>query len=103
MLALLGPSAVGAASFGALRECLPGRAGWVLAGVTSPDGLYLAETAWWARVGRDGAALLRAAEPASGPVLGAAAVLAADARRACAALELAARGGGPLEAYDALA
>jgi hypothetical protein len=36
-------------------------------------------------------------------VLGAVALLAADARRVRAALELAARGGAPLEAYDALA
>ena len=55
------------------------------------------------RVERDG---LRAAADLgtdSGTVLGAAAVMAADARRICAALEIAARGGGPLEAYDALA
>ena len=39
----------------------------------------------------------------SGPVLGAVAVMAADARRVRAALEIAARGGGPLEAFDAVA
>jgi hypothetical protein len=31
------------------------------------------------------------------------AVVAADARRLCAALEIAARGGAPLEDYDAVA
>jgi hypothetical protein len=36
-------------------------------------------------------------------VLGAVAVLAADAHRVGAALELAARGGRPLEVFDALA
>ena len=37
------------------------------------------------------------------PVLGAVVVMAADARRVCAALASAARGGLALEAYDAVA
>ena len=52
---------------------------------------------------RDGLGLLRSSASDWHPVLGAAAVLATDGRRAEAALELAARGGTPLEAYDALA
>jgi hypothetical protein len=100
---LLGERAADAASLAALRESLPRRLAWVLAGVTSPVGLWQAEAAWWDRVERDGITLVRAAEFGFRPVLGAAAVLAADARRIRAALQLAARGGGPLEAYDAVA
>jgi hypothetical protein len=61
-----------------------------------------AEADWWRRVEADGLVLLRSAGPDSGPVLGAVVVLAADARRVRAALELAARGGTPVEAYDAV-
>ncbi len=100
---LLGERSVGAASLGELRESLPARLAWALEGVASPADLWQAESAWWSRVERDGIALVRAAAFDSKPVLGAAAVLAADARRVRAALELAARGGGPLEAYDAMA
>jgi hypothetical protein len=63
---------------------------------------WQAEAAWWRRVEADGLVLLRSAGPDSGPALGAVIVLAADARRVRAALELAARGGAPVEAYDAL-
>lgn len=101
--ALLSPAAATAGTLSALGDALPGQARWVLAGVSSPDGLWRAEAAWWARVGADGRALLRASGPDSGPVLGAVAVLAADARRVCAALEAAARGGAALETYDAVA
>jgi hypothetical protein len=100
---LLGQTAAGAASLDRLRSGLPGSARWVLSGVRSPEDLWQAESTWWRRVERDGHALLRASGPDSGPVLGAVAVMAADARRICAALELAARGGAPLEEYDAVA
>ncbi len=63
---------------------------------------WQAEADWWRRVEADGLVLLRSAGPDSGPVLGAVIVLAADARRVRAALELAARGGAPVEAYDAV-
>ena len=100
---LLGERCANAASLEELRGNLPRRLAWVLAGVASPAGLWQAETAWWKRLERDGIALVRGSAFDFKPVLGAAAVLAADARRVCAALELAARGGGPLEAYDAVA
>jgi hypothetical protein len=61
-----------------------------------------AEADWWRRVEADGRMLLRSGGLDSGPVLGAVVVMAADARRVRAALELAARGGAPIEAYDAL-
>jgi hypothetical protein len=62
---------------------------------------WRAEADWWRRVERDGRVLLRSSAFDSDPVLGAVAVKAADARRICAALGSAARGGLALEAYDA--
>jgi hypothetical protein len=61
-----------------------------------------AEADWWRRVESDARVLLRSAATDSDPVLGAVAVMAADARRVRAALASAARGGEALEAYDAL-
>lgn len=61
-----------------------------------------AEADWWRRVESDGGVLLRSAATDSGPVLGAVAVMSADARRVRAALASAARGGHALEVYDAL-
>lgn len=99
---LLG-SAVEAGSLDELAASLPARARWVLAGVPSAADLWRAEAAWWARVGQDAFAQLRTSAAGMAPVLGAAAVLAADAWRTRAALEVAARGGGELGAYDAVA
>ncbi len=64
---------------------------------------WRAEADWWRRVEREGRALLRSSATDSGPVLGAVAVMTADARRVSAALASAARGGLALETYDALA
>lgn len=100
---LLGERSADAASIAELRDSLPRRLAWALAGVTSPADLWQGEAAWWCRVERDAVALVRTAALDFRPVLGAAVVLAADARRVRAALELAARGGRPLEAYDAVA
>ena len=55
-----------------------------------------------ARVEQDGLRLLRAPGLDRRAVLGAVAVMACDAWRIRAALELAARGGAPVEAYDEL-
>jgi hypothetical protein len=101
-LSLLGPAA-GAATLEEMAGGLPSRAGWVLAGITAPADLWRAEQAWLARVERDGLRLLRTSGLDSDAVLGAVAVMACDAWRIRAALELAARGGEPLEAYDELA
>jgi hypothetical protein len=103
VVSLLGEHAAEAASVEELRESLPRRLAWALAGVAGPAGLWQAEAGWWDRVERDGDVLVRTSAFGFRRVLGAAAVLAADARRVRAALELAARGGGPLEAYDAVA
>jgi hypothetical protein len=100
---LLGRKALAATSLAELRRRLPDPAGWVLAGIEDPVDLWRAEASWWSRVERDGFQLLDAARFGAAPVLGAVAVLSADARRVRAALELAARGGRPLEVFDALA
>jgi hypothetical protein len=97
--------AAGAAALlapGELAGPVPARARWVLAGITSPDGLWRGETALMARVEQDGLRLLHAPGLDSGVVLGAVAVMACHAWRIRAALELAARGGTPVEAYDEL-
>jgi hypothetical protein len=102
-LDLLGPSARRAATLGELADGLPGRARWVLAGITAPAELWRAEAALISRIERDGLRLLRTSSLDSGVVLGAVAVMACDAWRIRAALEVAARGGAPVEAYDELA
>jgi hypothetical protein len=100
---LLGRNALEARSLAELARRLPGRARWALEAVEDPGDLWQAERGWWARVERDGFELLAAPGFGAVPVLGAVAVLAADARRVRAALELAVRGGRPLEVFDALA
>ena len=101
-LGLLGSAAGQAATLGELAAGLPPQARWVLAGITSPDGLWRAEAALMSRVEQDGLRLLRTSSLNREVVLGAVAVMARDAWRVRAALELAARGGVPLEAYDEL-
>jgi hypothetical protein len=99
---LLG-TAVEAGTLEELAAALPARARWALAGVTAAGGLWRAEARWWARVEREAFTQLRTSAAGIAPVLGAAAVLATDAWRTRAALEIAARGGGELGAYDAVA
>jgi hypothetical protein len=102
-LHLLGAAASQAGTLDELARGLPPRARWVLTGITSPAGLWRAEAALMSRVEQDGLRLLRTAGLDRGAVLGAVAVMACDAWRIRAALEIAARGGAPLEAYDELA
>ena len=78
---LLGAGALGATSLAELERRLPGHARWVLAAVEDPADLWLAEAGWWSRVERDGFELLGASGFGAAPVLGAVAVLAADAWR----------------------
>jgi hypothetical protein len=99
---LLGRDAAGADDLTEFGRRLPADAAWALYGTETPGDLWVAETRWWARLERDGHALLADARLDLGPVLGAVAVLAADARRVRAALELASRGGQPLEVFDAV-
>lgn len=100
---LIGSRAAGAATPADYAARLPERAAWVLAGADIPGGQWRAEAAWWAQVEGDGLRLLRTSGTRSATVLGAAAVLGADAWRTRAALEMAARGGVPMEAFDAVA
>jgi hypothetical protein len=100
---LLGSGALAAASLPELAGRLRPDAAWALQDTAIPDDLWRAEARWWSRVERDGFALLDGTGFGPGAVLGTVAVLAADAWRVRAALELAARGGRPLEAFDVLA
>jgi len=106
--AVLGPAPVAARSLGELAGALPRRLRWVLAGVPTGDDdagdrSWAAESTWWRRVESDGLALLHRSGFGPDAPVGATAVLAVDAWRVRAALEVAARGGGPLEAFDAVA
>ena len=88
----------------ALRERLPGRAAWALAGVDEPSDLWRAEPTWWRRVGRDAESMTRRRLDDPGVVLGAVALLALDATRVNAALAVASRSGASsaAEVLDAL-
>jgi len=89
-----------------LRDWLPEP---VLADDADPDqALWLAWGAWWRRIEAEGVALLRSGGFGPEPVIGAVAVLSADAWRVRAALSAAAYGvgsgdGKALETFDALA
>lgn len=93
---VLGPAYVAAAqalppSPAGLARHLPGDTRWILQDVATSDGLWRAEAAWWHRVEHDGFAMLRRPAFAREPVVGSVAVLAADAWRVRAALEVPAR------------
>ncbi|WIY00515.1 hypothetical protein QRX60_41730 [Amycolatopsis mongoliensis] len=89
--------------FTAFAHALPNDARWALEDVERPEDLWRAEERWWARVERDALAALRRPRYGLAPAVGCVVLLAIDARRVRAALELAARGGRPEEAFDALA
>ena len=99
---LLGPAAT-ANTWQGYVDGLRTDARWPLAECAGPDDLWGAELAWWARVERDAGALLSAPRAGRGTVVGIVAFLAVDAWRVRAALQLAARGGRPEEAFDAFA
>lgn len=100
---VLGTAPVDAANFDDFARMLPARARWVIPARANPADLWQAEARWWARLESDGFRLLATSKFGSGPLLGTSAVLAVDAWRLRAALEMAARGGQPPEAYDAVA
>lgn len=100
---VIGEAALTAVGLPELERSLPAHARWALAGVRDASDLWQAEGRWWTRVERDGFALARSAAMGSDVLVGAVALMAVDAWRVRAALELAARGGGPLEAFDAVA
>ncbi len=90
----LGSDSLAAASISEMAERLPSAARWALRDVDDAQQLWTAEQRWWKRMEEDGRALLTGSGFSMDPVLGAVAVLAADARRVRSALEIAARGGG---------
>ncbi|MER5601056.1 V-type ATPase subunit [Streptomyces sp. NPDC002265] len=94
---LLGPRAVGAGSYADFRQALPADTRRLLKDVDEAADLWRAEARWWDTVERDSRELLRRSSFGPGPVVGAVALLSADAWRTRGALELAARGRGPGE------
>jgi hypothetical protein len=100
--ALLGRPAT-AGTLDELAAGLPRRLSWVLKPGTAPADLWRNEAIWWRRIDQDGQKLLGAKGHGRKPVIGAVVVLAADTRRVASALEIAARGGDSIEAFDAVA
>lgn len=100
---VLGSKALTAPTLPDFVAALPLNARATFDGVTDPDQLWQADARWWAQVERD--ALVLARHPAPGPevLIGSVALMATDAWRVRGALELAMRGGMPLEAFDAVA
>lgn len=92
-----------ARSLAELRDALPGRARWALAGIEEPAQLWRAEAQVRGRMESDGLRLVRNAQPGPEPVVGALAVLAVDAWRVRAALAAAAGGNGVNEVLDVVA
>ncbi len=100
---LIGTGWVGADSPDTLRTALPPGTSQPLAGLQIPTELWRAEAMLAARVEMDGFRLLRAGLLGPDVVLGAMAVLAADAWRVRAALAAAAVNAGTSEVLDAVA
>ncbi len=100
---VLGDTWEGATSVEELARRVPRSAAWVLDGVETPDQLWRAETRWWARVESEGSVLATRSVSGEASTVGVFGVLAADAWRVRAALEMAARGGPMSEDFDAVA
>ncbi|GAA1695405.1 hypothetical protein GCM10009733_108750 [Nonomuraea maheshkhaliensis] len=89
---LLGAKAPHAPSLPDMTARLPVAASWALEGLDEPEHLWRGEVRCWRRIDRDGHALLAGSAFRLEPVVGALAVLAADAWRTRAALARLARG-----------
>ncbi|MGZ4127197.1 MAG: hypothetical protein ACXVQ7_02435 [Actinomycetota bacterium] len=100
---LLGSRWVDAQSLVALRDGLPREAAWILEGIDHPDDLWKAEARWWTQLDVDGARMLARARNDPEVVVGAVGLLLSDGWRVRGALEMAARGGGPMEVFDVVA
>ncbi|MCC3290848.1 hypothetical protein [Arthrobacter sp. zg-Y1110] len=100
---LIGTRWTEAASLPELTAALSPAAGQVLGEVQEPQELWRAEARLAAQVETDGFGLLRAGLPGPDVIVGAMAVLAADAWRVRAALAAAAAGTGRSEVLDAVA
>lgn len=81
----VGERALQAGSVEELRAALPASAAWALADTLDAADLWRAELGWWRRVEGDAGAFVRGRAPRAA-VLGAVALLAADARRTARAL-----------------
>lgn len=101
-ISLLGRAAATAGTIDELAAALPAKISWALAPRTSIGDLWRNEALWWRRVESDAHGLLARSGFDEGPVIGTAALLAADARRIRSALEIAVRGGGTAGAFDAV-
>lgn len=100
---VLGTAVLGTHDVATFAAALPSWARWVFDGINHVDELWRAEAGWWSRLETDGLRLLAQPRYSRAHTIGAIAVLATDAWRCRAALQLAARGGGPMDAYDATA
>lgn len=100
---LVGAAAPHEATLTAFGAALAPEARWALRGITDPTALWSAELGWWRRLRADATALLRRSDFGPQAVIGAVALLAADAWGLRAALPIAARGGAGREVLDAVA
>ena len=102
---LLGQSWQSARTFDRFVDELPADGAWALEGVAGPESLWRAEASWWARCETDARGLVRETTGDRRVIVGAVALLAADAHRVAAALGAAARRQliGVEEAFDAVA
>jgi hypothetical protein len=91
-----------ASSLSDLARMSPRTASWVLEDIHEVPELWRAEARWWSRLESDGHAMMSQPRPGPKVVLGAIALLGTDAWRTKGALQIAARGGRPIEAFDAL-
>jgi hypothetical protein len=100
---LLGAEVADARHLADLAATAPAPARWALSGVSGSGDLWAAELRFWHRVEDDAFRLARTWQFGLGPVVGAVALMAVDAWRVRAALELASRGGAaPQEVLDAV-
>ena len=100
---VVGTRAATASRLPDLFAALPRHAGWAVKDVETSADLWRAEARWWKRVDQEGMVMARGNSPGRSVLVGAVAVLAVDAWRVRAALELAARDHTGVEDADALA
>ena len=101
---LLGSGWQEASSPGELARHVPRAAAKVLEAASGPDDLWRAEVQWWSNLEVTGAALAAHSTLDVSSSVGVVGLLAVDAWRTRAALQVAARGGGEIvELFDAMA
>jgi hypothetical protein len=102
---LLGSAWQAARTYERFVDTLPAHAAWALDPAPDPDLLWRAEAGWWTRVEQEARVLLGGTVAGRNVAVGAAALLAADARRVAVALGGVARRGltGVEEVLDATA